>query len=334
MVKSLNSDTQPSPDRAVLLTVGPDSHDQRLDNFLVKVCKGVPKSHIFRIIRSGEVRVNRGRAEAKTRLSEGDVLRIPPIRVAQKQSLTGYSSNANSNLASTKKWVERIEVLYEDEGLLAISKPSGVAVHGGSGESLGVIEALRAVRPEQAQTLELVHRIDRETSGVLLVSKKRSYLRALQEQLRNRMWKKYYSTLVLGHWPKHLSKVDKPLKKVQAGQKEQKVFVSPDGDNAVSLFKVEGCFSGKDVDFSLLSVQILTGRTHQIRVHTSASGFPIAGDDRYGHFQTNKQLTRQGLGRMFLHAKSVTILHPQTGEKLRIDAPLAPDLAHFLDTLR
>lgn len=320
-------DTEPSPDRAVLIEVGPDSHEQRLDNFLTKVCKGVPKSHIFRIIRSGEVRVNKGRAEAKTRLVQGDVLRIPPIRVSEKQQVTEVMSS------SALKKAEQLQVLYEDAGLLAVLKPSGIAVHGGSGQSLGVIESLRLARPDQANQLELVHRIDRETSGVLLVSKKRSYLRALQEQLRNRVWKKYYLTLVVGAWPSRLNSVDLPLKKTQAGPNEKKVFVSQDGDKAKSLFKVEKRFSSDFGDFSLLNVQILTGRTHQIRVHTSASGFPIAGDDRYGDFALNKILGKRGLSRMFLHARSVTIDHPVSGEKLTIEAPLTADLDRFINYL-
>lgn len=271
--------------------------------------------------------MNKGRAEAKTRLMQGDVLRIPPIRVSEKQEVSLQTSTA------MLKKAESFQVLYEDDGLLAVLKPSGIAVHGGSGQSLGVIESLRLARPEQASQLELVHRIDRETSGVLLVSKKRSYLRSLQEQLRNRVWKKYYSALVVGAWPSQLNAVDFPLKKTQSGPNEKKVFVSADGDKAKSLFKVERRFSGDLGDFSLMKVQILTGRTHQIRVHTSASGFPIAGDDRYGDFALNKILSKRGLGRMFLHARSVTIEHPVSGEKLTIDAPLTADLTRFINYL-
>lgn len=313
--------------------MGEDSHDQRLDNFLAKVCKGVPKSHLFRIIRSGEVRVNRKRAEAKTRIFAGDVLRIPPIRTSEKQGVESLSSKSTLGVIAVNR-ASDIPIVYEDDGLLAVSKPAGMAVHGGSGESLGVIECLRASRPDQAKNLELVHRIDRETSGVLLVSKKRSYLRALQEQLRNRIWKKYYTTLVLGEWPQNLRTVDLPLKKIQAAEKEKKVFVHPDGDYAKSIFKVDGRFKGKLGDFSLLSVQILTGRTHQIRVHTSANKYPIAGDDRYGNFPLNKILAKEGLPRMFLHARSVTIKHPVSGESLTIESALAGDLQAFLDKIK
>lgn len=335
-VKVLNFDTQPQPDRSVLVQIGEDSHEQRLDNYLLKVCKGVPKSHIFRIIRSGEVRVNRKRADAKTRIFKGDVLRIPPIRTSSKPewSFTGGVPLDNEVVTSALRRASSIPVVYEDEGLLVVSKPAGMAVHGGSGESFGVIESLRLARPDQAANLELVHRIDRETSGVLLISKKRSYLRKLQEQLRNRVWKKYYSTLVLGRWPDSLRDVDLPLKKVQAGEKEKKVFVAPDGDHAKSIFRVEKRFHSSMGEFSLMKVQILTGRTHQIRVHASASQFPIAGDDRYGNFKVNKNLAKHGLSRMFLHARSVTIRHPATEQPLTIESGLADDLQFFLDKLK
>lgn len=269
--------------------------------------------------------MNKGRAEAKTRLMQGDVLRIPPIRISEKQLVNQMDSSTALKNAS------KLQVLYEDDGMFAVLKPSGIAVHGGSGQSAGVIECLRLSRPEHASHLELVHRIDRETSGVLLVSKKRSYLRALQEQLRNRVWKKHYLALVVGQWPSGLNSVDLSLRKTQAGPSEKKVFVCPDGDKAKSLFRVEERFSSSFGDFSLLNVQILTGRTHQIRVHTSASGYPIAGDDRYGDFALNKILVKRGLARMFLHARSVTIEHPVSGDKLTIEAPLTEDLTRFIN---
>jgi len=205
-----------------LLEIDEKHQDQRLDNFLCSVCKGVPKSHVFRIIRSGEVRINKKRAEAKTKLCLGDVVRIPPIQVVEKQTLESLSSSSAVNKTQLLKAAAEIPVLFEDEHLLVVNKPSGMAVHGGSGSSFGLIECIRALRAETHQDLELVHRIDRETSGILIISKKRSALRKLQEQLRARSWKKYYKTLVLGSWPETLRQVDLPLLKTQAGEKEAK----------------------------------------------------------------------------------------------------------------
>ncbi|HEX4842183.1 MAG TPA: RluA family pseudouridine synthase [Limnobacter sp.] len=308
--------------------------DQRLDNFLTAVCKGVPKSHLFRIIRSGEVRVNRGRAEAKTKLQLGDLVRIPPIKTTIKQELTDISSIDSDFSVRALRQAEQLSVLFEDDHLLVVNKPSGLAVHGGSGESLGVIECIRASRMNLHEDLALVHRIDRETSGVLVISKKRSALRKLQEQLRNRSWKKYYQTLVLGEWPASLRQVDLPLRKTQASEKEQRVFVDPEGDKALSKFKLIQQFKDQNSSYTLLRVQILTGRTHQIRVHTSASQHPIAGDDRYGDFEVNRRLAKMGLKRMFLHAASLELIHPFTNESIVIEAPLAPELARFLKSLQ
>lgn len=320
-------EANPSPDRAVLIEIGEDSDQQRLDNFLLKVCKGVPKSHIFRIIRSGEVRINKSRASASSKLVAGDLVRIPPIRTASREVIDNNKAIENRALNAN------IQVVYEDEVLLAVNKPSGLAVHGGSGVSLGVIETLRLQRQGKDHFLELVHRIDRETSGLLLVAKKRSALRTLQEQLRTRSWKKYYFALVQGAWNKSLQRIDLPLLKVQASEKEQKVYVDPKGDPSSTLIKTESSYKFQGRDLTLIRAQILTGRTHQIRVHTSASGHPIVGDDRYGDFDFNKALSKSGLKRMFLHASRVILEHPRTGETLQLEAPLADELTSFLKTL-
>lgn len=326
----MNTHKKPNPEQAILVEVDENSEDQRVDNFLVKICKGVPKSHIFRIIRSGEIRVNKKRVEASTKLRLGDVVRIPPIKT--NASDPSEISPAQVSFAAIKQ-ADEIQVIFEDEDILVVNKPSGMAVHGGSGESFGVIECLRASRANLNQTLELVHRIDRETSGLLIISKKRSALRLLQEQLRNRKWKKFYQTLVIGDWPQSLKQVDLPLLKVQTSEKEQKVFVDPMGDKACSLFIVKQRLKRITESYTLLQVQILTGRTHQIRVHTSANSYPIAGDDRYGNFEQNKILAKAGLKRMFLHAARVQIIHPKTQQPMWLEAPLAPDLQSFLNTL-
>jgi 23S rRNA pseudouridine955/2504/2580 synthase len=331
----VNSPEQPNPEKAVLIEIDDRHQFQRLDNFLVSQCKGVPKSHVFRIIRSGEVRVNGKRAEAKTKLDLGDVVRIPPIRTAvrketqHEETLGGQEIHARMVRAALQ-----IPVVFEDAHLLVLNKPSGMAVHGGSGSSFGVIECLRAQRADTHEDLELVHRIDRETSGILIVSKKRSALRRLQEQLRERSWKKFYQTLVCGAWPDGLRQVDFPLLKTKASEKEAKVFVSEEGDKALTKFSVLQRFRKENLSFTLIRAQILTGRTHQIRVHTSASHFPIVGDDRYGNFELNKSLVKWGLKRMFLHAAQVIIVHPATGEELVLHAPLAIELDQFLKTLQ
>lgn len=316
-----------------MLEIDENSQDQRIDNFLVKICKGVPKAHLFRIIRSGEVRVNSKRVEAKHKLGVGDKVRIPPIKTLVDQSPEGNTSGNVQNLDRLARSADSIPILFEDDHLLVINKPSGTAVHGGSGVSLGIIEQMRALARFNSIQLELVHRIDRETSGVLIIAKKRSALRALQEQLRERSWKKYYQTLVLGRWPKSLNRVELSLTKVQGGENEKKVFVDAGGDKAITLFKPIQCFRSFNSDFTLLQAQILTGRTHQIRVHTSASGFPIAGDDRYGDFATNKYLVKFGLKRMFLHAARIQLVHPATNETIVLEAPLAPELEQFIQSL-
>ena len=287
---------------------------QRIDNFLFKHLKGVPKSHIYRILR-GEVRVNKKRIDQTYRLQMGDVLRIPPIRVAEKPQ---------------SEYVPATEfpVLYEDDALIAINKPAGTAVHGGSGVSFGVIEQLRSARP-QAKFLELVHRLDRETSGILLIAKKRSALTGMHEIMREGNSDKRYFALVLGDWHNKRQHVKLPLHKFDTPQGEKRVMVREDGQASHTIFNLQKNWPG----YSLLEAELKTGRTHQIRVHLSHLGFPIAGDDKYGDFARNKELMKQGLKRMFLHAHSISFKHPLTEELLTIEAPLAPELQAFLERL-
>jgi 23S rRNA pseudouridine955/2504/2580 synthase len=297
------------------LEVGEESAGQRLDNFLMRHLKGVPKTHVYRIIRSGEVRVNKGRASAETRVESGDVVRVPPVRVAEKN-------------ATRPAPARDFPVLFEDEHLIAIDKPAGVAVHGGSGVSFGVIEQLRQARPA-AKMLELVHRLDRETSGILLVAKKRSALTKLQDQFRDRETGKTYLALVTGAWAANKKVIDLPLHKYLQADGERRVKVvakdDPDGMRAITLVKVARKLDG----FTLLEVTIKTGRTHQIRVHLAASGHPIAGDDKYGDFELNKRLAKAGLKRMFLHAWRLRFTHPSTGEEMTLESPLPEELASF-----
>jgi len=300
------------------LEVDGDSAGQRLDNFLLRHLKGVPKTHVYRIIRSGEVRVNKGRAAADTRVEAGDVVRVPPVRQPERVVL------ADTAPAPAREF----PVLLEDEHLMALDKPASVAVHGGSGVSFGVIEQLRQARP-QSRFLELVHRLDRETSGVLLVAKRRSALNHLQEQFRDRETGKTYLALVLGEWPDKLKVIDLPLRKYLLANGERRVRAvakdDPEGMRSITLVKVRERLQ----DMTLLEVTIKTGRTHQIRVHLSAQGHPIAGDDKYGDFERNKALHKQGLKRMFLHAWRLQFNHPGTGERVELLAPLPADLQAF-----
>ncbi len=303
-----------SKDSVSWLEIDEGSEGQRIDNFLFRHLKGVPKSHVYRILR-GEVRVNKKRVDQTYRLQLGDILRIPPIRVAEKPE---------------SEYVPATEfpVLYEDEAILAINKPAGTAVHGGSGVSFGVIEQLRRARP-QAKFLELVHRLDRETSGVLLVAKKRSALTGMHEIMREGNSDKRYFVLVLGQWKNARQHVKLPLHKFDTPQGEKRVMVREDGQASHTIFTLQKSWP----EFSLLEAQLKTGRTHQIRVHLSHLGFPIAGDDKYGDFARNKELAKRGLKRMFLHAHSISFKHPLTEEPLSINAPLLPDLQKFLNKL-
>lgn len=310
-----------------LVAVDEDDAGQRLDNFLVKQLKGVPKTHIYQLIRSGQVRVNKGRAAAETRLQVGDVVRVPPVRVSER-------AQAKTEAMTVSKAGREFPILFEDELLVAINKPAGVAVHGGSGVSFGVIEQLRMARP-QAKFLELVHRLDRETSGILLIAKKRSSLTNLQQQFKDRETGKTYLALVVGAWPARKKVLDKPLHKylvpTGVGEGERRVKVvdkdHPDAMRSVTLVKVQGPVQGSA--FTLLEVTIKTGRTHQIRVHLASEGHPIAGDDKYGDFELNKALQKQGLKRMFLHAWQLRFTHPVNGQEVNLQAELPADLVKF-----
>ena len=307
------------------LAIDEASAGQRLDNFLIKTLKGVPKTHVYRIIRSGEVRVNKGRAAADTRLELGDNVRLPPVRVADKP--VGAPAPARE-----------FPVLFEDEHLIAVNKPAGVAVHGGSGVSFGVIEQLRQARPG-AKFLELVHRLDKETSGLLLVAKRRSALTNLQDQFRDRSTGKTYAALVAGAWPANKKVIDIALHKYLTTEGERRVrAVSPaadEGKRSITLVQVAGAFEG----YTLLDVTIKTGRTHQIRVHLAHEGCPIVGDEKYGDFALNKSLAKgealQGVkfDRMFLHAKRLRFDHPASGEAIELEAPLPAECQDLLQHL-
>ena len=299
--------------------VGEDSAGQRIDNFLLGHLKGVPKSHIYRILRSGEVRVNSGRVDATYRLRWGDRVRIPPVRTAPTIPLSA-PKQCKLLLAG--------QVIYEDEGLLALNKPAGWAVHGGSGISRGIIEQLRAERP-QARFLELVHRLDRETSGILLVAKKRSILVALHALLRKNGMDKRYLALVKGCFPDEKRVVRQALTRYLTDEGERRVAVDREGKEAETQFYRVKRFK----ETTLMQARLLTGRTHQIRVHLAHLGFPIAGDDKYGDFAWNKSLAKSGLKRMFLHAASLSFIHPALGEPLSLEAPLPEDLQTYLDSL-
>ena len=319
--------TPPEAPAARIVEVDAESAGQRLDNFLIRHLKGVPKTHVYRIIRSGEVRLNKGRTSADARVAPGDLVRLPPVRVSDKVL----------DKAERPAPAREFPILLEDEHLIAIDKPAGTAVHGGSGVSFGVIEQLRQARP-QARFLELVHRLDRETSGILLVAKKRSALTHLQDQFRGRETGKTYLALVTGHWPANKKVIDTPLHKYLQEDGERRVRVTtpddPDGMRSVTLVKVRSQLAPRHLQglpaMSLLEVTIKTGRTHQIRVHLSSQGHPIAGDDKYGDFDLNRRLQKQGLKRMFLHAWRLQFDHPASGERLELRAELPPELTAFL----
>lgn len=325
---------KPTPDaspamHAVEMVTIDDSHaGQRIDNFLLGRLKSVPKSHVYRILRSGEVRVNKGRIDQTYRLALGDVVRIPPLRVDKNEkSSTEAPLQAKMPQKARSDW----RFIFEDDALLAINKPAGMAVHGGSGISVGVIEALRQSRPD-AKFLELVHRLDRETSGVLLIAKKRSALTAMHAMLRgetqSRIEKRYFA-MVQGVWPHaHKSVRIKLAKYVTAGGERRVTVDEEEGQESHTIFTRLKTFAGA----ALLDCDIRTGRTHQIRVHLASLGYPIIGDDKYGDFALNKfvaAVKNGGLKRMFLHAHTMRFNHPLTGEKCNIEAPLPADLLRF-----
>lgn len=310
-----------SKDAVSQLEVGEDSAGQRIDNFLLKVCKGVPHSHVYRILRSGEVRVNKGRVKADYRLQLGDLVRVPPVRVAQR--LESQSADVPAR---------EFAVAYEDEAVLVLDKPAGVAVHGGSGVSFGVIEQLRRARP-QAKFLELAHRLDRETSGLLIVGKKRSALVRLQDDFREGGMGKRYFALVSGKWLNLQQHIREPLHKYLIENGERRVRVDREGKPSHSIVRLVARWSTHFGPVSLVEVELKTGRTHQIRVHLTHAGFPLLGDDKYGDFALNKSLQKLGLKRMFLHAAKLEMQHPLSGEALPLEAPLPAELRAFIDYL-
>jgi 23S rRNA pseudouridine955/2504/2580 synthase len=293
------------------LEVGEESAAQRIDNFLLRRLKGVPKSHVYRVLRSGEVRVNSGRVGPDYRLRQGDRIRVPPVRVAAREG---------------KARPAEFPVLYEDPALLVIDKPAGVAVHGGSGVSFGVIESLRASRP-QAKLLELAHRLDRDTSGLLIVAKKRTALVELHRMLREGEVEKIYVAIVKGVPSQEAFEIRQPLHKHVSASGERRVSVAEGGMAALTRVK-----RVKTVrDFAVLEIRLLTGRTHQIRVHLAHAGHPVLGDDKYGDFELNRALAKRGLKRLGLHARRLAFAHPLTGERLRLEARLPAELARFME---
>jgi len=308
------TDERPGSGAASVLTVDTGSDQQRIDNYLLRECKGVPRSHIYRIVRSGEVRVNSRRVAPTYRVQAGDRVRVPPIRLAAPKERRAPPVT--------------LPVLFEDEALLAVDKPAGLAVHGGSGISFGVIERLRAARPG-LRFLELVHRLDRETSGVLMLAKKRSALTGLHAALREGRTGKTYLALVKGRWRGSERRVELGLRKTLSHAGERRVLVDAEGMASLTVFRPRQAYQG----CTLMEAELHTGRTHQIRVHLAHIGFPIAGDDKYGDFEWNRELVRNGMKRMFLHAVEFRFEHPLEGGALAVRAPLPAALADWLGTL-
>ncbi|RYY75756.1 MAG: 23S rRNA pseudouridine(955/2504/2580) synthase RluC [Gammaproteobacteria bacterium] len=311
------------PAKVSFVDVDDDQAGQRIDNFLMARLKGVPKSKVYNIIRKGEVRVNKGRTKPDYKISVGDEIRIPPVRVTEKEAVPKPSNTMTVLLENS--------VLFENDGLLVINKPPGLAVHGGSGVSLGLIETLRQMRPD-ARYLELIHRLDRDTSGCIMIAKKRSMLRHLQAALREKSFSgitKVYHALVIGHWPQTCKRVDAPLLKVEVADDERVVRVHPDGKPSLTEFKILQCYS----NCSLIEARPITGRTHQIRVHARHVGHSLVGDEKYGDDDFNKQMRDVGVKRLFLHAAELGFYLPDATEKTIVKAPLAKDLAAALKKL-
>lgn len=308
-----------SKDSVTFLEVDEDGDGQRIDNFLLRRMKGVPKSHVYRILRSGEVRINKGRVTADRRLKLGDQVRVPPVRLAEK---------TDDRPVPPRDFTP----VFEDEAIIVIDKPAGVAVHGGSGVSFGVIEQIRQARPA-TRFLELAHRLDRETSGLLIIGKKRSALTRLHDQFRDGAIDKRYLALVKGRWRDPLRNIRLSLFKYLTAEGERRVRVSPEGKEAHSVVRLQGTWATPFGALSLVEVELRTGRTHQIRVHLSHLGYPILGDEKYGDFELNRGLQKKGLKRMFLHAASMRFSHPLTGESLLLAAPLPVELVSFLEKI-
>ncbi len=304
-----------------MVDIREEQSGQRVDNFLLTRLKGVPRSHVYRLLRTGQVRVNKKRIKPTYRLQTGDMVRLPPVRTAQRQA----------SGAPGKRMLQSLEhaTLYEDPELLILNKPSGMAVHGGSGVSFGVIEGLRALRPD-APYLELVHRLDRDTSGCLMIAKKRSELRRLHRLLRQGDSDKRYLALLKGHWQGGRRGVDAPLFKNVLHSGDRLVRVSENGKASLSIFAPLEIFANA----SLMEIILKTGRTHQIRVHASHIEHPVAGDLKYGSDEFNRQMQAQGLKRLFLHAASLEFVVPDTNKRVRVKAPLGKSLETVLKKLR
>lgn len=308
-------------EKVQFIDIDPDLEGQRIDNFLRTLLKGVPKSLIYRILRKGEVRVNKKRVKPEYKLQPNDQIRLPPIRVSEP---TAGPSTKLDKVASLES-----HILYEDEWLIVLNKPSGMAVHGGSGLSFGVIEALRALRPTQ-KFLELVHRLDRDTSGCLLIAKKRSALKNLHEQLRDKKFDKRYQALVCGEWPANRFKVKAPLLKNTLKSGERMVLVQEEGKPSETRFRILEQFK----DATLVEASPITGRTHQIRVHCLHAGHPIACDDKYGDSDFSLRMQKISLKRLFLHARSLAFIHPTSDDRVSFSAPLDKQLSYALKRLK
>ena len=311
-------------DRVNWLEIGEDADGQRVDNFLARIAKGVPKSHLYRIIRAGEVRVNKARVKAETKLQTGDILRVPPIRISQ----TAVAKPTAAPLASGS-----VPVLYEDRHLLIVNKPTGLAAHGGAGISHGLIERLRATRPEEP-FLELAHRLDKETSGAIIVCKTRKALVRLHDMMKDHSSiEKHYRLLVKGDWVNDRQHVKEPLLRFLLPSGERRVRVDREGMPSHTIFTLLKRFG----TVSYLDAELKTGRTHQIRVHALSQGFPLVGDDKYGDFAFNREVSRGVLGvplhRMFLHAYQLTFIHPVSGEKIHVRAPMPQECEALLTAL-
>jgi len=298
--------------RATLLEVGEEAEAQRIDNFLMRRLKGVPKSHVYRVLRSGQVRVNSARVKPDYRLKPGDRVRVPPVRLGKP---------AMRPAARPRE----LPIVHEDQWLLVVDKPSGVAVHGGSGVSFGAIESLRAARP-QAKFLELAHRLDRDTSGLLVIAKRRSALVGLHRMLREGEVEKVYVAVAKGRWHGGARELRESLHKFVTAGGERRVSVHQDGRQAVTRVRP----LATSERYSLLELRLLTGRTHQIRVHLAHAGHPILGDDKYGDFELNRALAKQGVGRLYLHARRLAFRHPNSGKPLRFEAPVPSDIQQFV----
>lgn len=301
-------------------TIDEDHQGQRVDNFLHSQLKGVPKSLVYRILRKGEVRVNKKRVKPEYKLCSGDIVRIPPVRQSEPNALPSTKLERVSQLESA--------IIHEDDRIIVINKPSGIAVHGGSGLSFGLIEGLRALRP-QAKFLELVHRLDRETSGCILVAKKRSALNSLHQQLRDKTVDKRYLALVAGQWPSNRFKVKAPLHKNVLKSGERMVFVNPNGKPSETRFRILEQYDHA----TLVEASPITGRTHQIRVHCQHAGHCIGGDPKYADTEFEQWIQPFGLDRLFLHARSIAFIHPHTQEQVKYKAPLEPKLEALLTQL-